>query len=145
MHDIGKLVLASQLGNEYDDVVAFALRHEIIIRDAEIKLLGVPHDVIGQWLVARWRLPETLAEPIIHHHHPEKAKRFEETAAIVHVADLMIRAYGFGFAGDALMPLVSDRAWRLLGLNEATMGRAVHTMHRDLQAAMIHANLYVFS
>lgn len=145
MHDIGKLVLASQLGNEYDDVVAYALRNEIIIRDAEIKLLGVPHDVIGQWLVARWRLPEALAEPIIHHHHPEKANRFEETAAIVHVADLMIRGYGFGFPGDALIPLVSDRAWRLLGLNEATLGRAVQTMHRDLQAALVHANLYVFS
>ena len=55
MHDIGKLVLASQLGREYDDVVAQAVRHDRPIRDVEISMLGVSHDVIGQWLASRWR------------------------------------------------------------------------------------------
>jgi HD-like signal output (HDOD) protein len=144
MHDIGKLVLASQLGREYDQVVARAIRHDQTIYDAEAEMLGVSHDVIGKWLVTRWRLPASLAEPIALHHTPEKSRRYEDTTAIVHVADLMVRGYGFGFAGDMIMPHLSQRAWRTLSLNARKLEKAVKLMHDDLQKAMVQANLYVF-
>ena len=145
MHDIGKLVLASQLGSEYDEVIAAAVRQDKRIQAVEVEMLGVSHDVIGHWLVTRWRLPASLAEPIALHHAPERSRRYAETTAIVHIADLMVRGYGFGFAGDHTMPALSQKAWKLLGLNERKMRQAVERMHADLQEAMVQANLYVFS
>jgi len=145
MHDIGKLVLASQLGDEYDQVIATAVRTDRSIRTVENQMLGVSHDVIGHWLVTRWRLPASLAEPITLHHTPEKSKKYAEYTAVVHIADLMVRGYGFGFAGDQTMPELSKRAWNLLSLNERKMKHAIRRMHEDLQEAMVQANLYVFT
>jgi len=143
MHDIGKMVLASQLGREYDQVMAHALTKRVCIRDAEEALIGVPHDEIGRWLVTRWRLPPGLAVPIARHHEPKKAGKFGLAASAVHVADIMIRGYGFGFAGDDVMPLVDPYAWKTLSLNETKLRRAVSEMHTDLQQALVQANLYV--
>lgn len=143
MHDIGKVVLASQLGREYDEVVQHALHSGVRIREAEAELLGVSHDQIGRWLVTRWRLPPTLAEPIALHHEPGKARRHREATAAVHVADLMIRAYGFGFAGDELMPDLAPEAWKILRLNPRKLRRAVELMHTTLQEALVQANLYL--
>ncbi len=143
MHDIGKVVLHSQLGRDYDAVVEHARTAPTRIRDAELELLGVAHDEIGHWLVTRWRLPPALAEPIALHHHPEQAKRHPEATAAVHVADLMVRAYGFGFAGDDLMPEMSPHAWKLLRLNPRKLRAAVERMHTTLREALVQANLYI--
>ena len=142
MHDIGKMVLASQLGQEYDQVVAHAVARRVHIRAAEERLLGVPHDEIGRWLVTRWRLPASLAVPIARHHTPQDAGEHGVAASAVHVADIMIRGYGFGFAGDDMMPSIHPFAWKTLGLNQAKIQRAVAEMHLDLQRALVQANLY---
>jgi len=141
MHDIGKVVLASQLPADYRQVVAFAARERVRIGEAEDRLLGVGHDLIGEWLVTRWKLPSSLSEPIACHHAPARAKRFREATAVVHVADLMVRGYGFGFPGDHLMPDLDGGAWRLLGLTSKKLREAVSKMHRTLQEAVVNTNL----
>lgn len=141
MHDIGKMVLASQLEDEYRAVVAHAVERRCTVRQAEQQLLGVTHDEIGAWLVVRWKLPASLAEPIAKHHTPTQAVRHADAAAVVHVADLMIRGYGFGFAGDRVMPALDDGAWRHLGLNADKMRTAVRRLQQDLHAALQHVHL----
>ena len=141
MHDLGKVVLASQLPDEYPRVVEYALREEVSIREAEQRTLGVTHDEIGRWLVTRWKLPAVLAEPIAFHHTPARARAHKEAAAVVHVADLLIRGYGFGFAGDAVMPPPDDAAFRTLRLRASTLREAVRRLHDDLQAAQVNVNL----
>lgn len=141
MHDIGKVVLASQLPDDYGAVVEHAITEQTTIREGEAERLGVTHDEIGHWLVTRWRLPAALAEPIALHHQPAKATRHQEAAAVVHVADLMIRGYGFGFPGDDVMPLVEPAAWRLLTLTSDKITAALRRMHDDLHASLAHVNL----
>ena len=140
MHDLGKVVLATQLAEDYAEVVDHAMARGQHVRDAERALLGVTHDEIGRWLVTRWKLPPSLAEPIAWHHSPEQARRFPEATAIVHVADLVVRGFGFGFAGDAVVPEVSEHAWRLLGLNAHKLEQAVDRTLPRLHAAMARAN-----
>lgn len=141
MHDLGKVVLASQLADEYPAVVRHAMERRVPVRQAERALLGVSHDEIGRWLVTRWRLPAVLAEPIALHHEPRRARRHAEATAVVHVADLMVRAYGFGFAGDAVMPAMDPGAWRLLRLTPEKLRTAVARMHEDLLASVANVNL----
>ncbi len=141
MHDLGKVVLASQLAPEYPGVVAKALADRIPIREAERALLGVTHDEIGQWLVSRWRFPPVLAEPIALHHAPADARKHADATAVVHVADQLIRAYGFGFGGDAVMSTIDPTAWRLLSLTPEKIRVAVRHMHEDLLGAVAQVNL----
>lgn len=137
MHDLGKVALIAQLPEDYSQVVAAAVERRVPIREMERAMLGVTHDEIGRWLVGRWRFPEALAQPIAWHHAPTEAGRYAEIAAVVHVADLMIRGYGFGFAGDHVMPDLDLGAWRLLGLSQRKIQRAVALMAQDLHGAQI--------
>ena len=61
------------------------------------------------------------------------------------MADILVRGYGFGFAGDHVMPELEAKAWKLLRLNGKKLSAVVHRMHTELQQAMAQANLYVFA
>jgi HD-like signal output (HDOD) protein len=90
----------------------------IYFYEAEAMVLDFDHAEIGQWLAEHWNLPESLSEPMRLHHKPEKAVLKPEWTAIVHLADIITRATGFGNAGDGLVPEISMAAWEILGLKK---------------------------
>jgi putative nucleotidyltransferase with HDIG domain len=118
LHDLGKVVLTVQLEPEVRDAI-FGLVDEkkISFREAEQEVLGLTHTQIGLWLAEHWKLPETLSEPMTYHHHPERARQAPLQTAVVHLADIIIRARGFGSGGDPYVPPLSEAAWKLLGLS----------------------------
>jgi HD-like signal output (HDOD) protein len=143
MHDLGKMVLASQLEDEYRAVVAHAVDRggpPSGRRSASSSASPTTRSDTG-WCL-RWKLPASLAEPIARHHEPDQGRAsFTDAAAIVHVADLMIRGYGFGFAGDRVMPALDDAAWRHLGLNADKLRTAVRRLQQDLHEALRNVHL----
>ena len=116
LHDLGKVVLALNLPEEMSLVRAKVAKGDVLFYEAENEVLDFDHSELGQWLAEHWNLPESLAEPMRLHHRPEKAVLKPECTAIVHIADIVIRAKGFGNAGDDLVPPVSMAAWEMLGL-----------------------------
>ena len=116
LHDLGKVVLALNLPEEMSLVRAKVANGDVLFYEAENEVLDFDHSELGQWLAEHWNLPESLAEPMRLHHRPEKAVLKPECCAIVHIADIVIRAKGFGNAGDTLVPPVSMVAWEMLGL-----------------------------
>jgi putative nucleotidyltransferase with HDIG domain len=116
LHDLGKVVLALNLPEEMRLVQEKVAAGNVLFYEAENEVLDFDHAELGQWLAEHWNLPESLAEPMRLHHRPEKAVLKPECTAIVHVADIVIRAKGFGNAGDALVPPISMAAWEMLGL-----------------------------
>ncbi|MDR2611417.1 MAG: HDOD domain-containing protein [Deltaproteobacteria bacterium] len=118
LHDLGKVVLALNLPEEMRRVRERVAADDIRFYEAEGLVLDFDHAEIGQWLAEHWNLPESLAEPMRLHHRPEKAVLKPEWTAIVHVADIIVRAKGFGHAGDDIVPPLSPRAWEILGLRK---------------------------
>ncbi|MDR2350059.1 MAG: HDOD domain-containing protein [Deltaproteobacteria bacterium] len=118
LHDLGKVVLALNLPEEMKLVRDKVERENLYFYEAENLLLDFNHAEIGEWLAEHWNLPESLAEPMRLHHKPEKAVLKPEWTSIVHVADVIIRAKGFGNGGDAMVPSVSPAAWEILGLKK---------------------------
>jgi HD-like signal output (HDOD) protein len=116
LHDLGKVVLALNLPEEMKLVQKKVASGPVLFHEAESELLDFDHCDLGQWLAEHWNLPESLAEPMRLHHRPEKAVLKPECTAIVHIADIIIRAKGFGNAGDTLVPPISMAAWEMLGL-----------------------------
>jgi hypothetical protein len=41
--------------------------------------------------------------------------------AVVHIADVLVKASGFGFSGDDLVPRIQPAAWKSLGLQESDL------------------------
>ena len=124
LHDLGKVVLALNMPAEMALIKGRVESDGLLFYEAECQVMDFHHGEIGQWLAEHWNLPESLAEPMRLHHNPEKAMLFPESTAIVHIADAIIRGWGFGYAGDPQVPPISRAAWELLGL-KSTDFRAI--------------------
>ena len=117
LHDLGKVVIRSEFPSLSQEISALVKQKKIFIREAEREILGgMDHSHIGQLLTNQWNLPERLTEPIAHHHEPSKSKKFFQETAVVHLADILIRAWGYGYSGDPWVPPLDEKAWEALGL-----------------------------
>jgi len=116
LHDLGKVVLSLQVPEETTRILDLAKEKEISFYEAEREILDFTHSDVGLWLSEHWNLPLALSDPMRHHHQPDRAKGAPEQTAIVHLADIVIRARGFGFSGDPFVPPLSQTAWEILKL-----------------------------
>jgi putative nucleotidyltransferase with HDIG domain len=135
LHDLGKVVLYKQAPDVFAAVLERAAAERLHFAEAERDLLGVDHSEVASWLLARWRFPDRLLEPVVYHHAPERARVARVETAVVHVANTLVRAYGYGFGGDQRIPRIAPGAWKLLGLNAATLDAVLATFEADLRAA----------
>ncbi len=109
LHDIGKLVLAMGLPEQYANVLRQATKRPGELYQIEMRELRAAHTDVGAYLVGLWGLPNTIAEAIAFHEDPSQGPN--ETfglPGVVHVADRL-----------AHCPEVSDPRAPELGLNFA--------------------------
>jgi putative nucleotidyltransferase with HDIG domain len=90
LHDIGKMVIACFLPEEY----ALFKRERQTNRSApdyeiEEQVLGCNHAQIGGYLAAQWKLPARLGEAITFHHHPQLNDREDPLVYLVYIADYL--------------------------------------------------------
>lgn len=71
LHDVGKLVLATNLPGEYRQVLARMEEQEASSADAESGIFGATHAEVGAYLLGLWGLPEPIVEAVLYHHFPE--------------------------------------------------------------------------
>lgn len=96
LHDIGLLILASQLPDKLSNVFARAKAENKTIVDAEKMEIGASHADIGGYLLDLWGLPGPIVTAITYHFYPstrpeaiyldEEEAEFEPLTA-VHVAN----------------------------------------------------------
>jgi putative nucleotidyltransferase with HDIG domain len=132
LHDIGKVIIRINFGDEYQKLLELIKKREITILDAEHELLGMDHTEVGAWLVKSWFLPDKLIEPISCHHNVAAASSHQVKASVVHLADILIKASGFGFSGDDFVPIIQPVAWETLGMTEPILAEIVEEMEDKL-------------
>jgi len=91
--------------------------------DAERAVMGFGHDRINAWLARHWNLPGNIREGMSHHHSPETAQLYPETAAAVHIGDWIVRIYEYGTGGDDQAAVLSKKALDMLKLKLSDMDR----------------------
>ncbi len=104
IHDIGKLILSQHQTANYSKCLNLVSERNISLAAAEELVFGVTHAEVGSWLASRWNLPDPLTEAIRLHHIPLAAKVNPELTAIVHFANILVRAAKVGNGGDPLVP-----------------------------------------
>ncbi len=135
LHDIGKVVLGLKFPEEYRQVMGSAETEGIFIFEAEKRSFNINHADAGGWISLKWNFPSNLVEPIEYHHKPHLAKIVPLQTAIVHFADVLTRAKGFGFAGDHFVPAVHPAAWKLLNLSEDDLKEIISELEDSLDEA----------
>ncbi len=69
-HDIGKLVLATNLAEPYSGALALANKRKIPLWEVEAEVFGATHAETGAYLLGLWGLPVSVLEASALHHCP---------------------------------------------------------------------------
>jgi len=132
LHDIGKVIIKIKLQEDYGELTSLLRDRNMTMLEAEQELLGTDHAEIGGWLIQSWHLPEKLIEPVACHHRVEKSSTHQVKSAVVHVADALVKAFGFGFSGDPFVPQIHPAAWNKLGLTDIVFASVVEELESKL-------------
>jgi len=132
LHDIGKVIIKIKLQEDYSHLSALINEDGMMMIEAERELLEADHAEIGEWLGQNWLLPEKLIEPIACHHDVARSKLHQLKTSVVHVSDILIKASGFGFSGDNIVPLIQPVAWKKLGLNDQLLAAIIEEVEEKL-------------
>jgi putative nucleotidyltransferase with HDIG domain len=132
LHDIGKVIIRLNFGDDYRQLLALIEEDNVSMMEAERRLLGTDHAEVGAWLAKSWFLPDKLIEPIGFHHEVAAAPSQQTKASVVHFANILIKASGFGFSGDDFVPLIQPAAWEKLGMTESVLTEIVEELEDKL-------------
>lgn len=116
LHDLGKVVTAVQLPELNEAVSMMVKEKDLCYYDAEKLILGFGHDRINAWLARHWNLPPNVREAMTYHHHPDRAQFYQQTAAVVHVGDFLVRLFEYGNGGDDQISYFKPAAMKILKL-----------------------------
>lgn len=92
LHDVGKLVLATNLPERYREVLTLVQAQEMTGWEAEQAVLGATHAEVGAYLLGIWGLPDALVGALAFHHCPAAYSdcTFSLLTA-VHVANALVQ------------------------------------------------------
>jgi len=141
LHDVGKIVLDQFLPEKFAECLSTARSRDILLVEAEAKILGVTHADVGAWLFEKWNLSKGLVETTRCHHNPALAGEHQRFAEIIHVADVLVRAIRFGNGGDAKIPVILEGAWRSLGLVASEFDELLAQVDAEIERAMVFLDL----
>lgn len=116
LHDIGRLVLVTRFPDQYSAAMKYRDEKDCYVMEAERSVLGTDHPAVGRALADHWKFPLIMQKAIANHHNPQRDD-LHDIPAIVHVADAAAHALDMTQDDDDLVPVVSDDAWKSLGLD----------------------------
>ncbi len=91
LHDVGKLLLACNYPEKYDEAMRYAREARILQRMAEVQTFGTTHAEVGAYLLWLWALPDPITEVVLRHHEfPADPAGVASPAVAVHVADALV-------------------------------------------------------
>jgi len=103
LHDLGKLLIAVTLPDEYETIAAMVVVRERSVFECEWETLGTDHAELSALALAKWGLPELVCKAVYHHHDPE-ASNAPMLALIIAKADQFVNHLGI----TVLPPIVHE-------------------------------------
>ena len=90
LHDIGKLILASNAPEMYNTVQQLQRNKKLSPSQAEKEIIGTTHGELGACLLGTWALPMPILDAVAWHHSPSLAGDDEfSLLTAVHVANVL--------------------------------------------------------
>lgn len=133
LHDMGKVIFGLKFPEKYKEIMAESADNFIF--EVEKNHFNINHSNAGSWIAQKWNFPHNLVETIEYHHKPHLSRNVPVQTAIVHISDIIIRAKGFGFAGDIFVPAINDSAWAILNLSERDLKELINEIDDSLDEA----------
>lgn len=93
LHDVGKLILADNMPEEYKKVIDLHQAEQMDTYIAEREIIGTDHGAVGAYLLGLWGFSDAVLESVAFHHTPNKleAPVFAPLTS-VYIANILDRA-----------------------------------------------------
>jgi putative nucleotidyltransferase with HDIG domain len=93
LHDIGKLALAQNFGEDYERILKDAEQKALPLHELEAESFGASHAETGAYLLALWGMPLPIVEAVAGHHLPgDKLSREFSAVTALRLADQLVNA-----------------------------------------------------
>lgn len=116
LHDIGRLVFYLKMpGLMHDLLIQRETREEYLFK-LEFESLGYTHAEAGGQLLKKWRVPDSIHEPVSFHHSPGNSHDFSTVTAAIHIADSWINKHQIGSSGERFDLAIEPEAFEVLNL-----------------------------
>lgn len=132
LHDIGKVIVSLKCSEAETQIRRTIRDQHVYMWEAEREIIDTDHAEVGGWLAKSWFLPDKLSEPIAFHHNVVQSENHRIKTAVVHIADVLIKASGFGNSGDCYVPQIQKVAWDVLKLNDQILTEIVEELEDKL-------------
>lgn len=147
LHDVGRLIYAEQLGEQYVQVVETARRLDLPLERVESRLLLLSHADVMERVLQGWNFARELINPIVLHHHSpaeirDAAPRQQAECLRLGLADRLAHALMLGGSGNEALSPTEDFC-RALGLDGEALARVLTGIRQktdELKLAMLAAS-----
>jgi HD-like signal output (HDOD) protein len=137
IHDVGKIILCQYQPAAFDQILQDAQQKQILFYESEKAQFDYTHQEIGGLLAERWNLPANLSAAIKFHHMPSTSRDFFTITAIVHCADIFVRAMDIGNGGDDKIPSMAEAVWSNLGLENIPLPTLLEKISDEIERATV--------
>jgi putative nucleotidyltransferase with HDIG domain len=134
LHDVGRLVLATQRPGDYTAAMAYRTEHDCSVSQAESHQFGTDHASVGEALIEHWHLPQELQDAIANHHKAQKTED-QLLPLIVMAADAMAHALDLASDPNESVPPVPILVWQRLGLDDHALRNVLNNVRGQFSAA----------
>ena len=122
LHDIGKLIISRYLRVDARELTTYAREHGVTCTEAERRLLGFDHTMIGAAVAEHWHFPADVAFAIRHHHDGDVAAHSPILDTVV-LANIVAKMVGAGLGAEGLNFTVDPAVHRRLDVTFDLMAR----------------------
>ena len=140
LHDIGKLMLHIAEPGLSRKVMDRAAESDNTLNQLEEIIFGFNHTDVGAECLRQWNFPGSLIEPVLQHHAPHQAERFQLETAAVHLADAIANTLRPAISIDDDLP-IDPNVWKYLGLPETLLDSLLDETRNNIE--QIHEVLYL--
>ena len=135
LHDIGRIITFKQAVAHMGVAMRRAEAETLPLFEVERAVLGFDHAALGGHLLQKWQFPANL-EKMVRYHHDLSEPLFIDEPAVIHLADIVATAMGWGGSGNRRVPPLDPAAWEALGLTEGGLAGLVPVMEARLTETM---------
>lgn len=118
LHDIGRLAIYLKQPDASRDILLITGGDDTLLPEVEDDILGFTHMQVGEALLNKWRLPQSISVVVAHHHHPFQAKEFGLETALIHLASVLANRDITGESLEEAIERVDPFAWVITGLKQ---------------------------
>jgi HD-like signal output (HDOD) protein len=124
LHDIGELVLACKLPQEFCAVRELMRTSGCSQVEAEEQIIGTSHAEVGAYLLGLWGIDRVVVEAVAHHHRPNRIPHVGfDVSTAVYIADRLSHDLDEGDdKAPAADPSEFEHEIELLGLSQLYPG-----------------------